>query len=424
MQTDFESRRNALLAQINTDSFIAIANAPEVIRNGSLHYPYHPRSHFYYLTGCDEPNAILLLTNMANKPTFTLFCREKKDILVNWSIPPMGLQKACSEYGADAAYAISEFESHLTKHLAQCCYFYCLLQEDTEMMHRLYQPRFASVTVPTHWIDVAPYIRTMRAIKTPSEIACLRQAAIISAKAHQRAMHYCKPGLYEYEIAAELHHEFARNGCQTLAYDSIVAAGDNACILHYQRNSGCLRDGELLLVDAGCEYKYYTADVTRTFPINGKFQPRQKALYEIVLQAQVAAIQAIQPGVTWNQLNQLVDTMLTDGLITLGLLSPTLSKIERAAALRLFYPHQLGHHLGLDVHDGLTLASNATLEAGMVVTIEPGIYIPLNKQDVSPQWRGMGIRIEDDVLVTEADGEVLSEAAPKTIEAIESIMSH
>jgi Xaa-Pro aminopeptidase len=427
MQANFARRRATLLQTIEADSIVIISSAPELIRNGSVHYPYRQRSHFYYLTGFHESQAILLLANIDNHPKFVLFCLETNNNLVNWATPSVGLKKACLEYGADEAYTIHEFPAHLSQYLARCQSIYCLMQEDECIMQHLYQALQKdklSFAARPRWIDISPCLDSMRVIKEPEEIAYLRQAASISVQAHRRAMRFCRPGIYEYEIAAELHHEFERRGCQAPAYPSIVASGNNACILHYQRNRSRLRDGELLLIDAGCEYKYYAADITRTFPINGKFSYPQKQIYALVLQAQTAAIHAMRPGVTWAQLEALVKRIFIEGLMDLGLISPTLSEEEKNITLQAFYPHRIGHHLGLDVHDGSNQFQYPTpLQANNIITVEPGLYIQPNMPNVTPEWHGIGVRIEDDILITEAGYEVLSENIPKAIEDIEEIIN-
>jgi Xaa-Pro aminopeptidase len=416
MKSEFAQRRQKLLTQVEPGSLILISSAPLTLRNGSTHYPYRQRSHFYYLTGFEETNAILLLYQDGNTPLFILFNQFDTPEERLWSGPRVGQEKACTNYGADYAYPIHEFEKYVLQFLNCSENVYFLFQEDQHIKEHLFNLS-RSVTVK-QWIDLEPILSSIRAVKQAEEIARLRKAASISAQAHRRAMQFCRPGHYEYTLEGELLHAFYQHGSRAVAYESIVATGENACILHYQQNTARLKEGELLLIDAGCEYEYYAADISRTFPVNGRFTPAQRQLYTVVLNTQMAVLEAIKPNTTWEALEAIAMQYLTKGLLELGILSGPLPRLMKEKTARQFYPHCIGHALGLDVHD----KTESVLKSGMVITIEPGVYIQPDKDDVPLKWRGMGIRIEDNVLVTETGYEILSAEAPKTIDEIEAVM--
>lgn len=279
---------------------------------------------------------------------------------------------------------------------------------------------------PGEFLVLDHLLHELRLTKSSAEIALMEQAAKISADGHRRAMAFCRPGIKEYELEAELLYAFTRGGSRAPAYSSIVAAGDNACILHYNSNAAMIKDGDLVLIDAGCEYEYYASDITRTFPANGKFSPEQKAIYEIVLQAQLAAIDAVRPGAAWDEPHNTSIKIITQGLVKLGLLKGRPSELIKSSAYREFYMHRVGHWIGMDVHDvGDYKIDNKwrLLEPGMVTTIEPGIYIAPDNKKVAKKWRGIGVRIEDDVLVTRNGRRMLSTGIPKTVPEIESFMA-
>jgi Xaa-Pro aminopeptidase len=417
--SEFAERRQKLLSKIPPNSLIIISSALVALRNGDVAYPYRQRSNFYYLTGFREAESVLLLyKEEAQHSQFILFSRPSNAEKAKWDGHTTGQRGACLDYGADAAYPIKEFAARLPKYLAQCTALYFLIHEDSYVTQQLSHAQQINI----QRIDLSPYLDEMRSIKQPSEIAHLRQGATISSQAHQQAMRFCRPGHYEYEIEAELLREFYRHGSQSPAYPSIIAGGENACILHYHRNNSPLKDGDLCLIDAGCEYQYYAADISRTFPVNGRFTTAQRKLYEIVLNAQMTAISAIKPGICWDQLESIVCEILTEGLLTLGILSGKLSDLLQKKTIKTFYPHRIGHSIGLDVHDTISTPLSPHLEGDMVVTIEPGLYIPVDSIQINPEYRGIGIRIEDEVLITAVGHEILSAAVPKTVDDIEQFM--
>lgn len=430
---EFALRRQRLLDKLPPETWVIISNVAASLRNGDCYYPYRPRSDFYYLTGFTEPEAVALFGTTAQGPQFILFNAARDATQERWSGARTGQLGACMDYGADKAYPIAELSLSLPRYLAACQSVCFLFNEDTiaeqqirhAMQHLSQTKGSAQRTAASQWINLAQCLHEMRLIKQPEEIEHIKQAVHISATAHQRAMQVCQPGLYEYEIEAALLHEFYRSGSRATAYDNIVATGSNACILHYHHNQSPLKTGQLLLIDAGCEYHYYASDITRSFPVNGRFTTEQRELYQIVLAAQEAAIQAIQPGVCWPELELIACRILTTGLVELGLLKGTVSKLLEQKAYRRFYPHSLGHWLGLDVHDVghyQDAQGSRAFQANMVLTVEPGLYILPDNLEVDARWRGIGIRIEDDILVTETGCEVLSAAIPKKMDEIESFM--
>lgn len=433
MQSSFSERRRLLLERLDPGTLVLISSAPIVFRNASNPYPYRQRSDFYYLTGFLEPDAVALLRMTHHGPQFILFNQPKDPRKEQWDGFRVGQLGACMDYGVDESYLIGEYASRLPDYLAECKSVCFLMGQDQKIEEQL-RISYSALTkhtkkvlnhIPAHrWLDLASYLHPLRLFKQVDEIQCLRQAASISVDAHKNAMRACQPGRYEYEIESLLMQTFFAQGARNIAYNSIVASGSNACILHYQANQALLEEGQLLLIDAGCEYQYYASDITRTFPVNGRFTALQRDLYQVVLAAQEAVIQAIRPGVCWRTLEETMATVLTEGLVGLGLLIGSIPELLLKQAYRRFCPHRLGHWLGLDVHDvgddGQTL-ENLVLQAGMVFTIEPGLYI-LPDRGIDPKWYGIGIRIEDEVWVTETGCEVLSAAVPKTVEGIEDLM--
>ncbi len=410
----YQQRRRQLLQQLDNDSIVFIPAAPEAKRNGDTDYPYRQDSDLYYLTGFTEPEAVAVLIPNHDNGEFILFNRSHDPVKETWMGKRAGQDGAVQEYGADQAFPISEFATRLPE----------LLQNG----HKIYYPtkRYQAFDnlildsickVQSEIFNLNDILHRQRMIKDEHEIAMMRKAAAVSAQAHQQVIQTCKPHMYEYELEAVLLHEFCRAGCRHPAYESIVASGENACTLHYVANNARLDDGDLVLIDAGAEYQCYASDITRTMPVNGHYNPEQKAIYEIVLAAQLAGLAQLRPGVSWHKVKDAVETVIIDGLLDLG--------FEKGSHNR-FYMHNWGHWLGLDVHDvGIYKEGDSdwiTFQPGMVTTIEPGIYISSNHDDVDPKWRGIGVRIEDDVLITEQGHEVLSAAVPKTITDIEALM--
>jgi Xaa-Pro aminopeptidase len=438
----YAKRRAALLARMQAQGggVAIIPTAPEVMRNADADYPYRHDSYFYYLTGFTEPEATLVLVAGAKQQAI-LFCREKNLEREIWDGYRYGPTAAKEAFGFDAAHAIDQIDVELPKLMTNMPTLFYALGSDAKLDARIQnwlsgvraQIR-AGISAPTAAMDVRVLLNEMRLIKDADEIAIMQRAATISAHAHARAMRCAKPGLREYHLDAELLHEFRRNGSQFPAYGSIVATGANACVLHYRAGDAELRDGDLVLIDAGCELDSYASDITRTFPVNGKFSGPQKTLYEIVLAAQQAAMAATKPGLRFIDGHDAAVKVLSQGMLDTGLLDKnkvgTLDDVLAKGDYRHFYMHRTGHWLGMDVHDVGDYRDAApageekpwrTLQAGMVLTIEPGIYVRPT-ESVPEEFWNIGIRIEDDALVTEEGCKLLTHEAPKTITEIEAVM--
>ncbi|MCF6236133.1 MAG: Xaa-Pro aminopeptidase [Gammaproteobacteria bacterium] len=426
---EFFLRRKRLMKKIGVGNIAILPTSLEQQRNSDVNYPFRPNSNFAYLTGFTEPEALMVLIPGRKQGQFVLFCRERDQEKEIWNGKRAGLEGAQKQWGADEARPIQEVDQYLPELIKDRQQIYCTLGEsqafDQQLMSWVKQVRAMArkgVSVPTDFIGIEPLLHEMRLFKSSAEIKAMRKAAIISANAHRRAMQFCQPGMMEYEVEAEISHEFNRMGCRDSAYSSIVAGGENACILHYTENNMPLNDGELLLIDAGAEYDLYAADITRTFPINGRFNTEQRALYEVVLKAQQAAIKKVKPGNHWNAPHTAAVLELTKGLIKLGLLKGTPRELIKKEAYKLFYMHSTGHWLGMDVHDVGDYKRDKkwrTFEPGMVLTIEPGLYIASGSKGIAKKWWNIGIRIEDNILVTSDGNEVLTHGAPKTIADIE-----
>lgn len=431
-QTEFKKRRKQLLNHIGKGNIALIASASMCTRNSDVDFPFRQNSDFYYLTGFNEPEALAVFIPGRPEGEYLLFCRkfDKKKAL--WEGAHAGLEGAIKHYAADVAHAIEEVNDLLPKLLENKTKVFYPMGRDTELDQRVQnwlniirnQSR-TGVETPRELVSLEHQLHDMRLIKSPNELELMRHAAEVSAMAHTKAMQTCKAGRYEYQIEADIVHHFMHNGLRAVAYPSIVASGSNACTLHYTANTGLLKEGDLLLIDAGAECDHYAADITRTFPISGKFSEPQKQLYQLVLDAQTAALAQIKPGIPWNKAHEASVEVITEGLIALGLLKGKLKKLIKDEKYKLFYMHRIGHWLGMDVHDVGTYKVNQEwrlLEKGMVLTVEPGLYIPADCKEVEKKWRGIGIRIEDDVLVTADGHEVLTTGVPKTIAEIEALM--
>lgn len=422
----YTERRHRLAEQMQS-GIAVIPTAPERIRNRDSHYPYRFDSYFHYLTGFAEPEAVMVIV-AGTKPKSILFCREKNPEREVWDGFRYGPEAARETFGFDEAYPVAQLDEMMPKFLADQPSLYFHLGADSiwdaravGWLNGVREQVRNGITAPGAIQDVRGLLDEMRLLKSEEEIAIMRRAAVISAGAHRRAMCYARPGRYEYEVEAELLHEFRRNGSLAPAYSSIVAGGAHACVLHYVDNSAMLRDGELLLIDAACELDGYAADITRTFPVNGRYSPIQKDLYEMVLAAQLAAIAAVRPGASWDDPHQAALKVLAQGLIDFGLCRGSVDAVLEAGAYKRFYMHKTGHWLGMDVHDVGDYKRGGAwrkLESGMVLTVEPGCYIR-PAEDVPERFWNIGIRIEDDVLVTGQGCEVLTAAAPKTVHEIE-----
>ncbi len=428
---EYARRRQDLMRQIG-DGIAVIPSAPISTRNGDVHYRYRADSDFFYLTGFNEPEAVAVLAPGRKGGEFLMFCRERDAAQEMWDGDRAGLDGAVSHFKADDAFPIEDMEDILPNLLENRSKVYCNLGRypdfDKELLNWVNDTRTrkrSGITVPGELVDLGYFLHESRLIKRAPELKIMRKAAAISAEAHRRAMVQCKPGLFEYEIEAELEYVFRKGGAQYPAYPSIVAAGANACVLHYIQNSDRLRKGDLLLIDAGAEIDCYCADITRTFPVSGKFSGRQRAVYDIVLEAQLAAIDRVKPGADFNAPHEAAVRTIAAGLKDLNLLKGSLDSIIERGSYRKFFVHRTSHWLGMDVHDVGEYRVNGAwrmLEPGMVLTIEPGIYIPA-KRGYPKEWQGIGIRIEDDVLVTRNAPEVLTDEAPKAPEAIEALMA-
>lgn len=432
--SEFAKRRAHLLRAIGRDAIAILPTASAALRNRDVEYPYRPDSDFYYLTGFPEPDAVAVLLDQGSEGRrYILFCRDRDPAKEIWDGRRAGQAGARRRYGADEAYSIDKLEEILPKLIENRSVIYYPMGKDAAFDERVMGWRNdvrararAGVRSPERVVAIEEILHDMRLRKDRTELATMRRAAQISARAHCRAMAMCRPGMAEYQIEAELLHEFMRHGSRFPAYGSIVASGDNACILHYRENDATLKNGDLLLIDAGCELDGYASDITRTFPISGQFSPAQRAIYALVLAAQYAAIAKVRPGKRWNEPHDAAVKTLTAGLVKLGLLKGKVDKLIEEGAYRRFYMHRTGHWLGMDVHDvgDYRVADRwRKLEPGMVLTVEPGLYIAPRCKGVDKKWWGIGVRIEDDVVVTRQGCEVLSKDVPKDPEAIEALMA-
>ncbi|ATE59036.1 Xaa-Pro aminopeptidase [Thauera sinica] len=428
----FRARRERLLARMDAvgGGVAILPTAPERTRNRDTHYPYRHDSYFHYLTGFREPEAVVVLVAGA-EPKQILFCRQKDEEREIWDGFRHGPDAACELFGFDEAWSVGDLERRLPDFLANQPVLWCGLGYDNEwdgkVMAALNAVRASARTgvTPPHSVrDLRADLDEMRLIKDASELATMRNAGRISAAAHCRAMRAARPGRFEYEIEAELLHAFRAAGSQYPAYPSIVASGANACVLHYVENDHRMEDGDLLLIDAGCELDGYASDITRSFPVNGRYTGPQRDIYQLVLDAQHAARAEIRPGAHWNQPHEAAVKVLAQGMIDLGLLQGQLDDVLEKGDYRRFYMHRTGHWLGMDVHDAGEYKLGGDwrpLEAGMVLTVEPGCYIR-PAADVPQTFWNIGVRIEDDAVVT-ADGcEYLTDGVPREIADIEALM--
>ncbi len=430
-RSEFAKRRKRLMQYMGADSIAILPTAPERIRSRDTEYHYRADSDFYYLTGFPEPEAVAVLIPGRAHGEFLLFCREKDAEMETWHGRRAGLEGAQALYGADDAFPFTDIDEILPGLLENKERVYYTMgahrdfdRQVMDWINTLRKKSRAGVHTPGEFVALDHLLHDMRLYKSAAEAAVMRKAAKITAQAHLRAMRASRPGVYEYQLEAEILHEFMHHGARFASYNSIVGGGANGCILHYTENSDELRDGDLVLIDAGCEYDYYAADITRTFPVNGRFSPEQRALYDLVLEANYAAIAQVQPGNHWNQPHEAAVKVLTQGLVKLGLLKGRVSQLIKDQAYRQFYMHRTGHWLGMDVHDvGEYKVGEEwrVLEPGMVLTIEPGLYISPAK-GVAKKWHNIGIRIEDDVLVTKTGHEVLTRDALKDADEIEAWM--
>jgi Xaa-Pro aminopeptidase len=416
---------------IGFNGIAILAAAPERVRSRDTLYVYRQDSDFYYLTGFDEPEAVAVLTPGRSPGEFLLFCRERDPNREQWDGPRAGPGGAITAFGADDAFPIADVDDILPGLLERSDRVYYSIggnEFDQKLLTfiKALNSKRQSSHAPSELVALDHLLHEMRLYKSRAETGTMRQAARIAVSAHGRAMRACQPGMKEYELEAEFLHEFRRHGAEC-SYPPIVAAGVNACILHYRSNDALLLDGDLVLIDAGCELGMYASDVTRTFPVNGRFSAPQRELYEVVLDANHAATAKAVAGNHWNDPHDAAVLTVTRGLKNLGLLEGRVPQLVKTQAYRQFFMHKTGHWLGLDVHDvgDYKVADQwRLLEPGMVMTIEPGIYVAANDKSVDKRWRGIGIRIEDDVQVTREEPDVLTQGLPTTVVEIERHMGN
>ena len=425
-------RRRQLMQAAGDGAILVLPAAPERIRSRDTHYPYRQDSDFWYLTGCDEPEAVLVLVPGRRHGEAILFCRERDPEREGWDGPRLGPEGAVEALGLDDAYPIADIDDILPGLLEGRRRVHYHLGRDPDFdlkligwLNRVRAQVRQGAQPPQEFLELGHLLDEMRLFKSADEIALMQKAADISVEAHRAAMRAARPGIHEYELQAEVERVFRRHGAEP-AYASIVGAGANACILHYRANAAKARAGELVLIDAGAEYRGYASDITRTFPVGGRFSREQRALHDLVCRAQAAALAQARPGVPYEAGHAAAVRTLSDGLLSLGLLQGTLEAVVANGDYKRFYRHKTGHWLGLDVHDvGEYRIDGASrlLEPGMVFTIEPGLYIPADDAAVPAKWRGIGIRIEDDVLVTADGHRVLTDALERGADQIEGLMA-
>jgi Xaa-Pro aminopeptidase len=430
---EYAARRRELMAMMAANSIAIVTAAPEKIRSRDTHYPYKQATSLSYLCGFAEPESVLVLIPGREQGECLLFCREKDKLRETWDGYRSGPAGAVSDFAVDDAFPIGDIDEILTGMLEGKERVYYAIGKDADFdrhlmgwINEIREQKNRGSAPPGEFVDLDHLVNEMRLIKTASELKLMRKAGEISARAHCRAMKVSVPGIYEYQLQAEIEHEFMVSGATAPAYTSIVGGGKNGCILHYIENRQKINDGQLVLIDAGCEYANYAADITRTFPVNGKFSPEQAAIYDIVLQAQAEAIALIVPGAPYNVANDATIAVITEGLRDLGILNGEVNELIEQQAYKDFYMHSSGHWLGMDVHDvGDYKIDNQwrIYEPGMVVTVEPGIYISPDNTAVAEKWRGLAVRIEDDIAVTKTGCEDLTAAVPKRRVDIESLMA-
>ncbi|MBF0751513.1 MULTISPECIES: Xaa-Pro aminopeptidase [unclassified Pasteurella] len=418
-QEEFVERRQKVLAKMQTNSALLLFSEIEKRRNNDCTFPFRQDSYFWYLTGFNEPNAALLLVKTEQFEKTIILLRPRDPLLETWNGRRLGVEWAPEKLNINEAYSIDDFNvvfPKITENLTALYYAPELHLWGDKLLSES-AVNFAEI------LDWRPIISEMRLIKSPNEIRLMQQAGQITALAHIKAMQETRPNRFEYEIESEILHEFNRHGARFASYNSIVAGGDNACILHYTENDQPLKEGDLVLIDAGCEFAMYAGDITRTFPVNGKFTQAQREIYDLVLKAQKRAIELLVPGNSIKSVNDEVIRIKVQGLVDLGILQGNVESLIEQKAYRQFYMHGLGHWLGLDVHDVGEYGEERcrTLEVGMVLTVEPGLYISEDAK-VPEQYRGIGVRIEDNLLITEYGNKILTAAVPKEIDAIENLM--
>lgn len=429
---EFARRRRELMDNMEENSIVILPAAPERRRNRDIDHAYRQDSDFWYLSGFPEPEAVMALIPGREHGEFVMFCRERDREMETWHGYRSGPEGAVKDFGADDAFPISDIDEILPGLIEGRDRVYYDMGRDPEFdrqvmswVNSIRAKVRSGAHPPGEFLALNHFLHDQRLFKSALELKVMRRAGEIAAAAHVRAMQAVEPGMYEYQLEAEYLHEFMRQGARSPAYPSIVGGGRNGCILHYVNNDQKLKDGDLVLVDAGAEFHCYASDITRTFPVNGKFSTEQQAVYEVVLASQLAAIEQIKPGSHWNDPHETAVQVLTQGMKDLGLLQGDVSELIETEAYRRFYMHRTGHWLGLDVHDVGDYKVHdewRVLEPGMVMTVEPGIYIAPDDASVAGKWRGIGIRIEDDVAVTRKGYEVFTDGVPKSVSDIEKLM--
>jgi Xaa-Pro aminopeptidase len=429
---EFAKRRRLLMRHMGRDAIAILPASPVRMRNNDVEYQYRPDSDFYYLTAFDEPEAVAVLIPGRPQGEFLLFVRDRDPAREAWDGARAGPEGAVARFGADDAFPIGDIDEILPGLIERRSRVFYTMGAHPEFdkrvigwVNRLRSQGRHGMRTPHELVTLDHSLHEMRLTKSRSELATMRRSAQIACSAHRRAARAARPGRMEYEVMAEILHEFHRRRAD-ISYAPIVGSGPNSCVLHYRENSRQMQDGELLLVDAGCEFDYYASDVTRTFPVGGRYSRRQRAVYEVVLEAQRAAIAKVRAGAHWNEPHEAAVRAITQGLVRLGLLKGRLPKLIKDGAYRRFFMHRVGHWLGMDVHDvGEYKVGDQwrLLEPGMVTTIEPGIYIAPGRKDVRREWWGIGVRIEDDVVVTDGKPEVLTAGMPTDPDDIERLMA-
>ncbi len=429
---EFARRRRQLLRMAGPDAILILPAAPLRVRSNDTHFPYRQDSNFWYLTGFDEPEAVLVLVPGRSAGEALLFCRERDREREAWDGERMGPERAVERLGVDDAYPWADMDEILPRLIEGRSRVYCQLGRDSDFdvtligwVKRARTQAKQGGQTPHEFQELGHLLHDLRLFKSPAERRLMAEAGRIAAQAHVDAMRAARPGMYEYELEAELLYRFRRHGAVP-SYEPIVGAGANGCVLHYRSNNAQMRDGDLVLIDAGAEVQGYASDITRTFPVNGRFSKPQRALYELVLAAHTAACDTVRPGASWNAPHEAAVEVLTDGLLRLGLLKGSLKQAIKEQAYRRFYMHRTGHWLGLDVHDVGDYRIGGEyrlLEPDMAFTIEPGLYIAPDAAGVAAKWRGIGIRIEDDVVVTRQGMKLVSDGVPREVDAIEALMA-
>lgn len=429
---EFKRRRRQLMRMADEDAIVIVPAAPERIRNNDSHYPYRQDSDFHYLTGFGEPDAVLVLIPGRSAGAEILFCRERHPEREQWDGPRAGPDGAVEDYALDDAFPIEDIDEILPGMIEGRSRVYYHFGRDTDFdlriiawVNRVRGEMKKGARAPHEFVALSHLLHDLRLFKSAGELALMRRSAEIAAEGHCRAMQATRPGMYEHAVEAELLHTFRRHGA-VASYEPIVGGGANACVLHYRANNALLNDGDMLLIDAGAEFHGYASDITRTFPVNGRYTKAQREIYDIVLAAQDSAIDQVRPGRAFNAYHDAAVRVISQGLIDLGLLEGELDEVIESGAFRKFYMHKTGHWLGLDVHDvgDYRIGDDfRELEAGMVLTVEPGIYIAPSLEGVPEAYRGIGVRIEDDVVVTKSAPDVMSTDVPRDASSIEALMA-